>query len=144
MTHVVTAPDIAEDVVMAGLATLDAYGPRAWAALPPMTLSGLLDDPDADTYIRRAFVAQHQDTGGQPSPVIHSAGWRGLVTVKCLSATRAFALDGRDRLHTAMFALTPPTGYGVAVRYSRPCPPLDEANGIYHRGAIYELTIRSV
>jgi hypothetical protein len=141
MTTITTALDLAEDTV---LAALRALGAAWWGVAPVGSVDRLLAPPDNATALRRFWVAQHQDGGGQFAPLLHSAGWQGQIVVKCYSADDRSARSGRDAAHTAMLTLTAPTGYALQVK---PLPPLalpspDEA-GIYGRATRYTLTLRA-
>jgi hypothetical protein len=142
VTTIPAALDIAEDVVLPALRTL---GAAWWGVAPVGTVGRLQMAPGEPRYLRRFWVAQHQDGGGQFAPLLGSAGWQGEVVVRCHAATDRSARDGRDAAHTAMLALTGPAGYALNVK---PLPPLalpspDEA-GIYGRATRYRITIRRV
>lgn len=140
MTTIPAALDIAEDVVLDALLTL---GAAWWGVAPVTTVGRLLLAPGDALYLRRFWVAQHQDGGGQFDPRLGSAGWQGIVTVRCHSATDRNARDGRDAAHAVMLALTAPAGYGLSVK---PLPPVALPNpdddGIYGRATRYQLTLR--
>lgn len=139
MTVIPAAPDIAEDVILPALRRL---GPAWWGVAPEGTAGDLLRPASDPLHLRRVFVAQHQDGGGQSAPHLRSAGWSGLVTVRCLSAEDADARDGRDRAHTAMLGMASPAGYGLRARLAGWVPPGRDRDGIYVRGTVYEVTLR--
>lgn len=144
MTPIPTAaPDVAEDVVLPALRLL---GPAWWGVAPAEEqvtgrLTKLASDP---RYLRRYWVAQHQDGGGRLAPLIGSAGWRGLVTVRCLSADIPSARQGRDLAWAAMNALSAPTGYSIQVQWVGWLIIPRDPDGIQTRGFTADLTIRRV
>lgn len=141
-TVIPAALDLAEDVI---LPALRALGAAWWGVAPHGTIGRLTAHPLDAEYLRRFWVAQHQDGGGQFAPRIGSAGWRGEVVVKCYSADDAAARQGRDLAYDAILALLPPAGYGLQVK---PLPPLalptPDPDGIYGRGARFALTLRTL
>ena len=140
MTHVIAALDIAEDVILPALRLLGA----AWWGVAPVTeqVVGRLHADAADpTHLRRAFIAQIQAAGG-PAPLLNSAGWEGVITVKCLSADQALARAGRTAAHTKMLTLSAPTGYALSAKYTGPMPTFRDTDDVWHVGSVYAVTIR--
>lgn len=140
MSVIPAALDIAEDLILPALRVIDAAW---WGVVPAGTVGRLLRPPDDAQTLRRCYVAQHQDGGGQFAPRLRSAGWRGEIVIRCLAGDDRAARDGRDRAHTAMLALVAPDGYAAQ---TQPLPPLaipsPDADGIYTRATRYRLVLR--
>lgn len=132
---VVTAIDILEDAIVAALATLAPTGNAWWDAAPAGTVQELANG------LARVYVAQSQDAGGAQAPLLNSAGWAGLVVVRCLSRDKAVARFGATLAYAAIAGLASPTGYTITTRYDRQIPiPL--ADKIYTSAAQWAITIR--
>lgn len=139
-TLVIAAHDIAEDAL---LPVLHRLGEAHWDHAPHGTNKRLAAAPDKADHLGRVFVAQHADEGA-PDPVMGSAGWSGPIDVRCLSADRDLARDGRDDAHAALTSITPPEGYSIHARYVRPIPSFRDEWGVYTRGSRYTVTIRRI
>jgi hypothetical protein len=138
-----TALPIVEDAVLAALNALAPAGAASWGAAPINT-QGNLKRPTSDPeHLSRVYVAQHQDGGGRPAPLLGSEGWEGLVVVRVLSGDRARARAGYDLAVTAMAGLVSPAGYHIGVRFDRPIA-LPVVDRIYAYAGQWRLTVRRV
>lgn len=141
-TPVTDALGLAEDAVLAALA---AQGLTAsWAPASP-DLARRMGLPSGHAeHLARAAVCHHQDGGGRASPLLHSAGWSGLITIRVLSRDRAQARAGLALAVTALGALTSPSGYAIRAAWQRPVA-IPRTDPLAHVAAgIWQLTIRRV
>lgn len=140
MSPIAAALDIAEDLV---LPALEGLGAAWWGVAPAGTVGDLLRPESDPAHLRRFWVAQHQDGGGQFAPRIGSAGWTGEIVIRCYSADDAEARDGRDDARAAILALAAPSGYGLQVTERPPLAlPVPDEDGIYGRAWRCRLTLR--
>lgn len=132
---VVTAVDILEDQIMAALAVLDPIGNAHWDVAPAGTVAALADG------LTRVYVAQSQDAGGAQARLLNSAGWAGLVLVRCMSRDKAVARFGAVLAYAAIATLASPAGYQITTKYDRQIP-IPVADRIYTSAAQWAITIR--
>lgn len=135
-----TALRLVETAVLAALNALAPAGSAWWGVAPTGTVARL---SAATSPLSRAYVAQHQDGGGQPLRHLHSDGWEGLVVVRVLSADDARAWAGFDLAVAAMDTLTGPSGYVVRAAWDRPIA-LPTVNAIVARAGQWRVTVRRV
>jgi hypothetical protein len=135
-----TALGVAEDAILDALNALAPVNSAAWGAHPPETVAALTMPQTGAARIGRLYTAQHQDGGGQPSPFIGARFWEGLVLIKVFARTDALARSGIALAHTAMLALTAPTGYAISARLET---SIDLPREITPRRALlYRVTVR--
>lgn len=132
-----TALSIVEYAILSVLVVL-APGAVWWNVAP----HGTADQVYAGT-LTRAYVAQHQDGGGELNARLHSAGWSGLVVVRCLAADDTTARVGLARVVPAMAVLASPAGYQLQTRFDRALAiPIQDQ--IATRAAQWRITIRRI
>lgn len=145
-TPVYTSHDLVQTAVLAALNALNPANNAHWDVAPAGTVArlALVDDLNPDAApLTRVYVAQHQDGPGERSPRLRSAGWAGLVVVRCLSRTQSVAQAGYALAVTAMAALTSPTGYAIRARFDRQIP-IPVTDRIYTSAGQWELFVRRV
>ena len=118
------------------------------AALDPLTTAGVywLQAPEGATL--PYCIIQSQDLGGRAEPHLGALGWSGLITVKALASSQGSANGNTQAAAEAimaavapgMDAIVAPTGYDIAVAYSRPIvvPPL---SGIWQSGHLWRVIL---
>lgn len=135
MTQPITAAiDILEDAVT------QATG-AAWDVLPVGTVRRLGLPAGDPAHLAAALVAHSQDAGGGLAAHVGSAGWAGLMTLRCYAPTLLRVRAGFAAAATAMDALASPSGYAINAHWQRPLtlPPQD---GLLARAGIWRVTIR--
>ena len=138
---ITTALEVAEAGILAALNALAPIGMADWDVAPVGTVGQLLQLPAATSYRSRVYVAQHQDGGGMQDNRLASAGWSGLVVVRCLSARADYAALGMALIVTALATLTAPAGYALHAQYDRPIA-IPVVDTIATRAGQYRVTIR--
>lgn len=142
MTPVTAALEVVENAVLAALGALVPTGAAFWNAEATSLYSRLALPPPTPTALACAWIAQHQDNGGQRDPRVNSHGWRGLVVVRCLSRTQATARAGLQSAVPVMAALAPPTGYTLNATWDRPIA-IPKSENIYTAAGQWIVTIRT-
>jgi len=141
MTPVTAALDIVETAVLSALNALTPANAAFWNAEATDLYRRLVLPSGQPGALSSAWIAQHQDGGGQRDPRLNSQGWGGLVVVRCLSRTRATAYAGLQSAVTAMGSLAPATGYTLTASWDRPIA-IPKADNIYTAAGQWRVYIR--
>jgi hypothetical protein len=134
--HIIDALSRMEAVILAALNALTPTNNAHWYVAPPGTAQRM-----ATGGLTRVFVAQHQDGGGAPNPLVNSQGWQGLVAVRCMSRDAAQADSGLSAVALALAGLASPSGFSFITNWVRPIAiPVD--NAIYTRAGLWRVSLR--